>query len=154
MQKYDIDYKNPDSIVLGLKLFSNDEIAEIIELLLKGSELIGMHKTSLYHKDNKRYPGLGAILEMLKYATNKEYKVIGKPSENFFKRACEILNVNFSEVTIISDDLKGDLLPASKLGMNSVLVLSGKIKSKSEVNEIVDEIYNNVREYLEFLKIK
>jgi len=63
MQKYEIDYKNPESVVLGLKLFSNDEIAEIIELLLKGCELIGMHKTSLYHKNNKRYPGLGALIE-------------------------------------------------------------------------------------------
>ena len=35
LQKYEIDYKNPDSVVLGLKLFSNDEIAEIIEKLLK-----------------------------------------------------------------------------------------------------------------------
>jgi len=151
LQKYEIDYKNPQSVVLGLKLFSNDEIAEIIEKLLKGSELIGMHKTSLYHKNNKRYPGLGAILEMLKYATDREYVTVGKPSEDFFKKASEILNVKFNEITIISDDLKGDLLPAKSLGMDIVLVLSGKIKSKDEINENVKK-FNNIGEYLKFLE--
>jgi NagD protein len=148
MQKYEIDYKNPESVVLGLKLFSNDEIAEIIELLLKGCELIGMHKTSLYHKNNKRYPGLGAILEMLKYATGREYVTVGKPSVSFFQKASEILGVNFDKITIISDDLKGDLLPAKCLNMKSVLVLSGKIKSPEEITQNPDFIFKNLDDLL------
>ena len=148
MQKYEIDYKNPESVVLGLKLFSNDEIAEIIEKLLKGSELIGMHKTSLYHKNNKRYPGLGAILEMLKYATGREYVTVGKPSVSFFQKASEILGVNFDKITIISDDLKGDLLPAKNLNMRSVLVLSGKIKSPEEITQNPDFIFENLDDLL------
>ena len=148
MQKYEIDYKNPESVVLGLKLFSNDEIAEIIELLLKGCELIGMHKTSLYHKNNKRYPGLGAILEMLKYATGREYVTVGKPSVSFFQKASEILGINFDKITIISDDLKGDLLPAKDFNMKSILVLSGKIKDKKEIIQNPDFIFKNLDDLL------
>jgi len=154
MQKYEIDYKNPKSVVVGLKLFSNEEFADIIELLLKDTKLIGMHKTSLYSKNNRRYPGLGAVLEMLKYATNKDYEVVGKPSSNFFNRAKEILGLDYDKITIISDDLYGDLIPAKNLGMKSVLVLSGKIKSKNEIKQNPDEIYTNLKEYLESGKWK
>jgi NagD protein len=148
MQKYKIDYKNPKQVVLGLKLFSNDEFAEIIEHILKGSELIGMHKTSLYHKNDKRYPGLGAILEMLKYATSKDYKVLGKPSKRFFEKAASLIGLNFDKITIISDDLKGDLLPAKELGMKTYLVLSGKIKSEDEITQKPDKIFKNIKEIL------
>jgi len=154
MEKYEIDYENPKSVVVGLKLFSNEEFADIIELLLKDTEFIGMHKTSLYSKNGRRYPGLGAVLEMLKYATNKDYTVVGKPSTNFFNRAKEILGLDYDKITIISDDLYGDLIPAKKLGMKSVLVLSGKIKSKDEIKQSPDEIYKNLKEYLESGKWK
>jgi len=148
MQKYNINYKTPQKVVLGIKLYSNDEFAEIIEHVLKGAELIGMHKTSLYAKADKRYPGLGAILEMLKYATSKEYKVVGKPSPAFFGKAKEILGLEYDKITIISDDLYGDLIPASRLGMKTVLVLSGKIKNEKEITQKPDFIFANLEEYL------
>jgi len=148
MQKYEIDYKNPDEVILGIKLFSNEEFAQITELLLKGAGLIGMHKTSLYAKNHRRYPGLGAVLEMLKYATNRDYKVVGKPSREFFDKAGEKIGLDYDKITIISDDLRGDLLPAAKTGMKTVLVLSGKIKSLDEISGKPDEVYANLEDYL------
>ena len=143
---------NPEGVILGIKIYSPDEISEIIEYLLNGTKLYGMHKTSLYMKNNRRYPGLGAVLEMLKYATGRDYKVFGKPSFEFFKEASKKIGLNFDKITIISDDLYSDLLPSKKMGMKSVLVLSGKIKNKNEINEYPDEIYENISEYLNQLK--
>jgi len=145
---FELDFENPESVVLGIKLYSNDELSEIIDFLLKGCELVGMHKTSLYSKDGKRYPGLGAILEMLKYATGKDYVTVGKPSISFFERAREYLKLNYDKITIISDDLIGDLLPAKDLGMKTALVLSGKIKSKNEIIKQPDYIYENLDDLL------
>jgi len=142
---------NPEGVILGIKIFENDEIAEIIELLLNGTKLYGMHKTSLYVKHNKRYPGLGAVLEMLKFATGKEYEVFGKPSKRFFSEAAKKVGLNFDKITIISDDLYGDLLPAKSFGMESVLVFSGKIKSEKEINKKPDFIFRDLREYLNYL---
>ena len=142
---------NPDVVILGIKVFEPDEISEIIELLLNGAKLYGMHKTSLYVKNNNRYPGLGAILEMLKYATGKGYKVFGKPSVEFFRKASEKIGLNFDKITIISDDLYGDLLPSKELGMKSVLVLSGKIKNENEITKRPDFIFENLKEYLNYL---
>lgn len=146
---FNLDYKNPDAVVLGIKLYDNETISGIIEKLLNGSELIGMHRTSLYSYNSKRYPGLGAILEMLKYATDTDYVTVGKPSREFFDRAKSYLGLNYDKITIISDDLKGDLIPAKKLGMKTVLVLSGKIKSEKEINQKPDFIYKNLKFLLE-----
>jgi len=148
---YKLEYKNPETVVLGIKLYSNKELSEIIEFLLNGAELVGMHKTSLFSYHGKRYPGLGAVLEMLKYAVGREYVTLGKPSTEFFDVAKSILRLNYDKITIISDDLKGDLLPANKLGMKSVLVLSGKIKNKNEIDKNPDFIFKNLKEYLKYL---
>ena len=147
---FKLDYENPKTVVLGIKLYSNEEFSEIIEFLLKGANLIGMHKTSLYSKNNKRYPGLGAILEMLKYATDKEYVTVGKPSISFFNKAKAYLGLNYDKITIVSDDLKGDLLPAKKLGMETILVLSGKIKSEKEITKKPDFIFKNLESLLNY----
>ena len=147
-----LDYKNPKAVVLAIKLYSNEELSEIIEFLLNGAKLIGMHQTSLYSKNDKRYPGLGAILEMLKYATGKKYITLGKPSIDFFDKAKSYLGLNYDKITIVSDDLKGDLLPAKSLGMQTVLVLSGKIKNEKEITEKPDFVFRNISYLLTQIK--
>jgi len=136
---YKTDCKNPKTILLGVKHdYSHLDYSEIIETLLRNpqAKLVGMHGTSIYSKNNKRYVGVGAILEMIKFATGRNYQVIGKPSEIFYKKALNMLGeTDFKKITIISDDLKGDLKGAKDLGMKTILVLSGKIKNIDEVRQ-------------------
>ncbi|WP_234697112.1 HAD-IIA family hydrolase [Nitrosophilus alvini] len=143
---YILDYENPNSVLLGIKKdFLPDEYAQMIEFLLQGATLTGMHATTLYAKDGKRYPGVGAILEMLRFATGKEYDVVGKPSVRFYEKALEKISrfcskrIDFKEITIISDDVKGDLTGAKRVGMKTVFVLSGKYKKADEIVPFLDE---------------
>jgi NagD protein len=97
-----------------------------------------MHETSIYAKGSKRYPGVGAILKMLEFATSCSYEVVGKPSISFYKEALKMLqkqksDAKFSDVTIISDDVKGDLGGAKEMGMKTIFVTSGKYKSADEI---------------------
>lgn len=131
---YVFDYNNPSSLVVSIKKdYTNEDYAQMIECSYKTDELIGMHETSTYAKDGKRYPGVGAIMNMIKFAVNKEYKVVGKPSFNFYNEARKIIDLEFKDITIISDDMMGDLIGAQKLGMKTALVLSGKVKDEKEV---------------------
>ena len=160
---YRVDYSTPDTVLVAIKEnFLPDEYAQMIEFLLGGARLVGMHETSLYVKNHKRYPGVGAILKMLEFAASAPYTVVGKPSEPFFKEALERLahqrsGVSFSDVTIISDDLKGDLLGAQRLGMRGVFVLSGKIRNADEIipslkpDEYPAAVYQDMQEVLENL---
>ena len=150
---YDQNAKNPEAIVIASKKdFSAEDYASMIELSLSGAKIVGMHATSIYAKDKRRYPGVGAILEMLSYATGKEYHVVGKPSTLFYHEALKLLQAqgvcgDFSQVTMISDDAIGDLLGAKKLGMKKILVLSGKCRDASEVLHVksdLDEIVSHI----------
>lgn len=149
-----IDNENPNILLVGLKKdYTNEDYADMIEYILKGAKLLGIHATSLYNKDNKRYPGVGAILNMLKSSTGANFEVVGKPSHMFFKIALNMLNCDdFSKVTIISDDLIGDLIGAKELGMKTIFVLSGKHKTKEEIipkiskNNYPDFIFDSIND--------
>ncbi|MDX1808367.1 MAG: HAD-IIA family hydrolase [Sulfurospirillaceae bacterium] len=151
---FDTQTKYPKAMLIASKKdFSSDDYAQMIEAAFNNVDIIGMHATSIYAKDGRRYPGVGAILEMLKYATSKSYTVIGKPSDAFYKEALRLLNLqsdkhfSFKDITMISDDAVGDLCGIKVLGGKTVLVLSGKCKNVDEIEpikELIDEIVEDI----------
>lgn len=156
---YELDYDNPETLVVSIKQdYCNEDYAQMIECAYKAKDLIGMHGTSTYSKEGKRYPGVGSIMNMIKFAVNKDFKIVGKPSSNFYQEAKNLINCDFKDITIISDDMIGDLIGAQKLNMKSTLVLSGKTKSKEEItstlekNEMPNNIFKNMSEVLSSLK--
>lgn len=158
---YEFNYEHPKSVLIAIKEdFCADEYAQMIDFLLAGATLVGMHETSIYAKNNKRYPGVGAILKLLEFATSTSYEVIGKPSDQFYNHALMLLkkqdpSASFEKVVMISDDVKGDLGGAKELGMQTVFVTSGKYKSKDEIVPFLDEklrpdlIYQDMQEVME-----
>ncbi|MEF3191381.1 MAG: HAD-IIA family hydrolase [Campylobacterales bacterium] len=148
---YELTNDKPEAVVVGIKeKLTYDDLADATEHLLAGARLVGMHETSLYAKHGRRYPGLGAILRALEYATGQKAVIVGKPSPSFYQLALERLGAEPREVTIISDDPKGDLVGAKKLGMRTFFVLSGKYQRTDEIIPLLspsdrpDEIYQSV----------
>lgn len=154
---YELNYTDPKSVLVAIKDdFASEEYAQMIEFLLSGSKLVGMHETSLYAKNSKRYPGVGAILKMLEFATSSSYEVVGKPSELFYEKAKDLSGAkSFSDITIISDDPKGDLEGAKALGMRCIFVTSGKYRDASEIVPHLrlkpDAVYADLGEVLKSL---
>lgn len=153
---YVLDYNTPEALIVSInKDYTNEDYAKMIACAFKTDNLVAMNDTSTYSKDNNRYPGVGSIMKMISYAVNKEYKVVGKPSYNFYKKAKDLIKNNFQDITVISDDMLGDLVGAKILGMKTSLVLSGKIKDKKEIihtlkdEEQPDYICKDMNEVLE-----
>ena len=99
---------------------------------------------------------------MLAFATSVSYEVVGKPSENFYKEALEHIQkqdatLRFHDITIISDDVKGDLTGAALFGMQTIFVLSGKFRDAQEIlpflseSEKPDFVYQDMQELMERL---
>ncbi|RAZ45791.1 HAD-IIA family hydrolase [Campylobacter hyointestinalis] len=154
------DLKNPKAVLIASwDDFKFSDFASINELILNGAEFIAMHETSIYKKNGRLYPGVGAIAAMVSYSTGASYKAVGKPSMAFYNEALRLINlqkqgVKFSDITIISDDAKGDLVGAKELGMKTILVLSGKVSdvAKTGVKEnIIDQIYKDVQDYIKVI---
>jgi len=160
---YLLDYKHPKSVLISIKAdYTSDEYAQIIDFLLAGASLFGMHETSIYAKISKRYPGVGAILKLLEFATSTPYIVVGKPSRTFYDASLEMIqkqvpHAKYSDITIISDDVKGDLGGAKELGMETIFVTSGKYKSAQEIVPFLEDalkpdfIYGDMQDILETL---
>ena len=158
---YVLDYKKPRTVLVSIKPdYNSEEFAQMIDFLLEGASLVGMHETSIYSKNNKRYPGVGAILKLLEFATSTPYEVVGKPSVAFYNEALKrfrskIPFTQFKDITIISDDVKGDLGGAKEMGMKTVFVTSGKYKSADEIVPFLSEklkpdlIYGDMQDILE-----
>ena len=160
---YSLDYENPKNVLVSIKKdYTSEEFAQIIGFLLSGAKLTGMHETTLYAKEGKRYPGVGALLKMLSFAASVPYDVVGKPSESFYEEGLRKIqeqdaSVEFKDITIISDDVKGDLTGAAKFGMKTVFVLSGKYRYAEEIipflneNEKPDLVFSDMQEVMERL---
>ena len=142
--------------------FKFSEFANMIELILGGAKFIPLHETSIYKKGGRLYPGVGAIANMIKTATNCEFNAVGKPSLAFYNEALRLLNLQkkgleFSDITIISDDALGDLKGAKELGMKTALVLSGKVEKVENAGvgqEILDFVFDSVDEFLGAISAK
>lgn len=160
---YCFDFENPKTVLVAIKEdFTADEYAQMIDFILAGATLVGMHETSIYAKNSKRYPGVGAVLKMLEFATSTSYSVIGKPSVAFYEEALKRLQMqasdaSFDKITMISDDVTGDLGGAKEMGMQTVFVTSGKYKTQEEILPFLQEslkpdfAYANMQEILEQL---
>ena len=158
---YKLDFTNPKTVLVAIKEdFCADEYAQMIDFLLAGASLVGMHETSIYAKNSKRYPGVGAVLKMLEFATSSSYDVVGKPSTAFYDEGLKRLReqsdkARFEEITMISDDVKGDLGGAKEMGMKTVFVTSGKYKTEAEIVPFLQEnlkpdfVYGDMQEILE-----
>lgn len=156
---YQLDFKDFDSLIVSIRQdYTNEDYAKMIECAFKIDDLIAMHGTSTYSKEGKRYPGVGAIMSMIKFAVNKDYETVGKPSFEFYEKARKLIDLDFKNITVISDDMIGDLLGAKALKMKTNLVLSGKTKSKEEIvntldkKDLPDKIFNDMSEILASLK--
>jgi len=155
---YRFDYERPDTVLVSVRAdYGAEDFAAMIGMLARGARLVGMHDTTLYARDGRRYPGAGAILRLLSYAASVPFTVVGKPSEAFYGEALRRLRLQrheavFESVTMISDDYAGDLTGAAALGMRTALVLSGKVRPddalvrrlRSEETGVV--VYNDVSE--------
>lgn len=158
---YELDFKSPNAVLIAsYDDFKFKDFASIIEFAQNDVRIIAMHETSIYKKNDRLYPGVGSIMAMIKNASSCEYEVVGKPSFAFYKQALALIkkqnsHLEFKDITIISDDFKGDLLKAKKLGMKCVLVLSGKISSTKGLDtSILDGVFENILEVAKEFKCK
>lgn len=155
---YNIQPKAPKAMLIASDTaFDAPVFAAMIEAALSGVRIVGMHGTSVYAKNGRKYPGVGAILAMLSYATSREATVVGKPSPAFYEAALACLKtqdktLSWKNIRIVSDDAKGDLLGAKALGMHTTLVLSGKCQSSEEIAPIrgdIDAVHPTLLDVLE-----
>jgi HAD superfamily hydrolase (TIGR01458 family) len=113
-----------------------ENLNRAFRLVRGGAELIGMHRNPWWLTPDGPTLDSGALVTGLEFATERPARILGKPSPAFFREAAGSLAAEVrvaggrrlvrSEIAMVGDDLRTDVLAARRVGLRGVLVLSGK----------------------------
>jgi len=135
-----------DSVVVGLapENFHYECLNKAFNILLKDKcyPLVAVHQGKYYKRNDGLALGPGCFVKGLEYATGRCAKVIGKPNEYFFKKAVPA-GVKIEECIMIGDDANDDIAGAMKVGMQAILVKTGKYLPDAEIPSQPTAILDN-----------
>ncbi len=126
------------AVVIGdaPEAFTFDNLNRAFRLVRSGAELIGMHRNPWWLTPAGPTLDSGALVTGLEFATEQPARILGKPSAAFFREATAELDAAVRagggrrlvrhDVVMVGDDLRSDIQAARRLGIRTVLVLTGK----------------------------
>lgn len=93
---------------------------------LDGAPIVAMHRNLAWRTRAGMRLDSGAYLTGLEQAVGTTATVVGKPSAEFFTAGLDALGLPATEVAMIGDDVRSDVMAAQVLGLTGVLVRTGK----------------------------
>lgn len=110
-------------VVAGTEDLVYDDLRQAVLALHRGAELYATGRDPTYPTAEGLWPGTGAILAAVEYATGRTAQIIGKPEPQLFATALERLGTG--RTLVIGDRLDADIAAAGRAGLDSALVLTG-----------------------------
>jgi len=86
--------------------------------------LIALGMTRYWRATEGLQLDVGPMVKAFEYATGKTAVVTGKPAQDFYRTAVEL--VGGGDVLMIGDDIRGDVEAAQQAGLKAILVRTGK----------------------------
>lgn len=117
-----------DAVIAGAmtNLYATEERQRVALALLRGgSALVGICADRVYPSPRGIEFGSGAFCSLLAYAANVTPVYCGKPEEVFFHSLYMKLHVEPAKCLLIGDNLESDIAGSKRLGMRTILVLTG-----------------------------
>jgi glycerol-1-phosphatase len=103
--------------------FDYGELRGATQAVLAGAELIGANRDRTFPREDGMWPGTGALLAALEYATETTAETVGKPEPEIFRVALD--RVGPGRTLVIGDRLDADLAGAVAAGLEGAIVLTG-----------------------------
>ncbi len=138
-------------VVVGLDVeLTYGKLRAACRALRKGAGFLAANCDPVLPVDEDLWPGAGAIVAALRYATGRDPVVVGKPERPLLLAALRRLGRKPQEAVMVGDQLGTDVAGAVRVGMRSVLVRSGVSESPGAEDIHPDLI---VRDLLELLTL-
>ena len=99
------------------------ELRDATQALLAGAELIAANRDRTFPREDGPWPGTGAIVAALEYATGRTARVVGKPEPQIFRSVLDRLADG--RTLVVGDRLDADLAGAAAVGLDGAIVLTG-----------------------------
>ena len=110
-------------VVAGHDEFDYLELRDATQAVLAGAELIAANRDPTFPREDGMWPGTGALVAALEYATGARARTVGKPGTEIFQAALDRLGDG--RVLVVGDRLDADLAGAAAAGLDGAIVLTG-----------------------------
>jgi HAD superfamily hydrolase (TIGR01458 family) len=118
-----------------------DSLNTAFRHLMNGADLIALEKDRFWMTPGGLSLSAGPFVQALEFATGKTATIVGKPSKTFFELALRDMGLRANQVAIIGDDIITDIGGASSMGMQSILVRTGKYRKDTLDNAVIKPGY-------------
>jgi HAD superfamily hydrolase (TIGR01458 family) len=137
------DPAGADVVLLGGpdSSWTYERLNALFRVLREGVPLVAMQRNRWWPTADGPSLDAGMFVAGLEYAASTTATVIGKPSPDIYRTACDLLGVTPAEAMMVGDDPESDLAPATAIGMATCLVRTGKGASFGEAEVDLDLPY-------------
>ncbi len=111
------------------------ELRAATQCALAGADMIAANRDRTFPTSDGLWPGTGAIVAALEYATDRTAWLVGKPAPQMFRTALDRLGRG--RALVVGDRLDADLAGASAAGLDGAIVLTG-VTSRQEAEAAQD----------------
>jgi glycerol-1-phosphatase len=110
-------------VVAGHESFDYGQLRDATQAVLAGAEMIAADRDRIFPQEDGMWPGSGAIVAALEYATGRTAHAVGKPQPEIFRTALDRLGDG--RTLVVGDRLDADLQGAAAAGLDAAIVLTG-----------------------------
>jgi HAD superfamily hydrolase (TIGR01450 family) len=122
-------------VIAGHDDFRFSELRDATQAALAGAELIAAGRDRTFPTESGIWPGTGAIVAALEYASERTARSVGKPDPLMFETALDRLPTG--KALVVGDRLDSDLAGAAAAGLDGAIVLTG-VTSRAEAEAAKD----------------
>lgn len=102
--------------------------------LLDGAAFYALTQNRYFRKEGRLVTDVGGVAALLGYTAGREAETLGKPSRLLFEAVARQAGVRLSEMAMVGDDAEFDVAAPMRLGLQGVLVRTGKYRPGDETS--------------------
>jgi glycerol 3-phosphatase-2 len=110
-------------VVAGTTDLVYDDLRNAVQAVLRGADLLTTARDPTYPQPDGHWPGTGAVLAAVEYATGRSAQLVGKPDPQLLRTALDRLGDG--RTLVVGDRVESDLAAAAAAGLDAAYVLSG-----------------------------
>lgn len=123
---FTVDEDHPEYVVVGLDSdVTYEKFAKAILAIRSGSTFIGTNSDSNIPKARGLMPGAGALVDLVRYATQTAPIFVGKPEPIILENSLRQMGVAPADAIMVGDNYQTDILAGIHAGTDTLLTYTG-----------------------------
>jgi glycerol-1-phosphatase len=110
-------------VVAGTEDLVYDDLRNAVLAVRRGADFLATGRDPTYPQPDGLWPGTGAILAAVEYASGRVAQIVGKPEPQLFLTALDRLGEG--RTLVVGDRLDADVAAAARVELDAALVLTG-----------------------------